>query len=119
MRKVMALTLIAGACAGCVPQASEGGFDSPDPAAKLYAIHRAGEQRDRSALPHLVEQLDSDDPAVRMMSITALKRITGERFGYNPYVAVPQRRQAADRWIEAVRSGWFDVSPNQEVPTQP
>jgi hypothetical protein len=119
MRKATALAMIAAACVGCTPRASEGGFDSPDPAAKLYATHRAGEQRDRSAMPHLVEQLDSDDPAVRMMSIAALERITGERFGYNPYATLTQRRRATDRWIEAVRSGQFGASPNQEAPGQP
>lgn len=101
--------------AGCTPPASEGGFDSPDPASKLYAIHRAGEQNDRAAVPQLVQQLDSDDPAVRMMSIDALERITGERMGYNPYGPLPERREAIERWVEAVREERFSAT-SKEAP---
>lgn len=84
------------ACSG--PPASEGGFDSPDPAAKLYAIVRAGESRDASATVDLIEQLDSDDPAVRMMAIAALERVTGQRLGYRPYDTLAERRMAIERW---------------------
>ncbi|MDH3583249.1 MAG: hypothetical protein OER86_03450, partial [Phycisphaerae bacterium] len=59
-RVVVALALFAGvstAGSGCAPPVSEGGFNAPDPASKLYAIIRAGRERDRSAVPHLIEQL--------------------------------------------------------------
>lgn len=91
------------ACSG--PSASGGGFDSDNPAAKLYAIRRAGGAGDASAVPKLIEQLDSDDPAVRMLAIGALERLTGDRRGYNPYAPWPERRRAADAWAEAWRRG--------------
>jgi hypothetical protein len=93
--------------AGCAPPPiSEGGFDSAQPAAKLYAIRRAGEARDAAAVPKLIEQLDSDDPAVRMFAIEALRRITGQRLGYDPYALPYERhRKVADwvRWYESHR----------------
>jgi hypothetical protein len=88
---------------GCTPPATEGGFDAANPAAKLYAIQRAGLREDRSKIPQLVEQLDSDDPAVRLFAIEALERITGETRGYKPYDPPHRRTQAIDRWIEAYR----------------
>jgi len=94
-------------CGGCAPPASQGGFHSPDPASKLYAIHSAGESRDRKNIPVLVEQLDSDDPAVRVFAINALERITGERLGYNPYADEATRRSAIDAWADAVKTKRF------------
>jgi hypothetical protein len=95
-----------GSCAP--PRASEGGFDSPNPASKLYAIHRAGEHHDITALPRLVEQLDNDDLLVRMMAAQALSRITGTRLGYNPYSPVEEQREAIGRWTDHIRSERWD-----------
>lgn len=89
----------------CTPRASEGTMNSDNPASRLYAIQRAGEERDASAVPQLVESLDSDDPAVRMMAILALEKITGTRRGYDPYAPAMQRHAAVEAWREAVESG--------------
>jgi hypothetical protein len=96
---------------GCAPPASVGGLNSPDPASKLYAIRAAGESRDRTAIPALVEQLENDDPAVRVFSINALERITGERLGYNPYADDVARRASVERWVEAVKNNRFAQGP--------
>ncbi|MAE63080.1 MAG: hypothetical protein CMJ18_02305 [Phycisphaeraceae bacterium] len=91
---------------GCAPPpARDGGFHSDDPASKLYAIVRAGSDADHDSIPHLIEQLDHDDPAVRMFAIVALERITGDRLGYNPYAPLHGRRAAVERWTEAYRRG--------------
>jgi len=100
-------TVAAGAAVlgACAPPASRGGFDSPDPAAKLYAIERAMKHGDRAAVPQIVEQIDSDDPAVRMLAISALQKLTGETRGYRyddpPYL----RQDAVRRWAEAAGAG--------------
>lgn len=94
--------------AGCAPRASQGDFGSPDPAARLYAIRRAGEMRDAQAVRPLVQELSCDDPAVRMFAIHALEQITGTRLGYNPYSEEIVRREAIGRWLEALESGKFD-----------
>lgn len=105
---VMVCVTAAGlAAAGCGPRAADGGFESDNPAARLYAIEQAGETRDRTAIPQLVAQLDSDDATIRLWSIHALERITGERLGYNPYVDAASRRPAVEAWEQAVKDQRF------------
>jgi hypothetical protein len=93
---------------GCSPATDRGGFHSDNPGTKLYAIRDAGRSRDGAAVRDLVEQLDHDDPAVRMLAIQALQRITGTRLGYNPYSQPADREQAIERWKQAVRSGRYE-----------
>lgn len=97
--------LCLGGVGGCTPAVSEGDFYSPDPGTKLYAISRAGQTRDRSAIGHLIEQLESDDQAVRMYAIVALERITGTRMGYVYHAPPHERQPAVQRWVVAYRSG--------------
>jgi len=91
--------LVATACA---PPVSSGGFDAPDPASRIYAIERAMRTDDVSKTPLIVEQLDSDDPAVRFLAIGALEKLTGETYGYHyddpPYLREP----AIQRWVAYV-----------------
>lgn len=87
---------------GCGPPATEARFDSANPSAKLYAIEKAARSGDTSALPQLVEQLDSDDPAVRLMAIEALRRLTGEDHGYCHDDPALLRREAIKRWVAAL-----------------
>ena len=95
------VAVLGGLLAGCAPAVSEGGFDAPDPASRLYAIRRAGRERNLDAVPHLIESLNSDDPVVRMFSIRALERTTGRRLGYDPYSTEVERQAAINRWVEA------------------
>lgn len=88
--------------AACGPAASSGGFDSPNPAAKMYAIEHAVRNNELDAVPRIVEQLDSDDPAVRMLAIAALKRMTGQTHGYCEYDPPEVRRQAIARWEQSL-----------------
>lgn len=101
---------------GCsTTRARDGNFNSDDPAAKLYAITRAGENRDRSSVKHLIDQLGSDDGAVRMMAIIALERIIGTRKGYNPYDSAENRRPAIEAWTQAYRqTGSIDSEIHHE-----
>ena len=95
--------VVPGGCSG--PSADAGGFDNPNPSAKMYAIMEAGRQRDVEAIPDLIEQLNSDDPAVRMLAIHALDRITGKRLGYNAYDPPNERQESIERWIAAYDAG--------------
>jgi len=90
---------------GCTPRATEAEFDSANPAAKLYAIQKAGQKRDADKIPALIEQLNSDDPAVRMYAIIALEKITGTRLNYSPYDPPWRRANAIERWAAAYRGG--------------
>lgn len=90
---------------GCsAPPASQGGFSSNNPASLVYAIHRAGEEKDKTKLPQLVTALENDDPAVRMMAIYALEQITGKRLGYDPYAPPDERAVAVERWEQTIRT---------------
>ena len=82
---------------------------------QLQAVQQAGDTRDRTKIPALVDRLNSDDPAVRMMAINALDRITGTRLGYNPYASAAQRTVAVERWAEAVRNGQFSTASASTV----
>lgn len=90
-------------------------FDSPEPAARNSAIVRAGANKDQEAIPDLVRMLDSDDPATRFLAISALDRITGERFGYEASQDEARRVAAVQRW----RSYANDYRPRGTSPLDP
>lgn len=96
--------MVAGLC-GCTPPTSSGGFDSDDPSSRLYAVIRAGEAGDYSAIPNLIDELGSADQAVRMYAIKALTQITGRRYDYVPYAPIEERHAAINRWMTAYKSG--------------
>lgn len=73
-------------------------FESPDPAARNAAIVDAAARNDRSAVPHLVRMLESDDPATRSLAISALERLTGQTHGYEAWDTRLRREEAIARW---------------------
>jgi hypothetical protein len=101
VRSVLA-SMTACLAGACTAPATEADFDSAVPAARLQAIERAAVQRDETATIQLLEQLDSDDPAVRMLALEALKRLDDDTHGY--WFADPpyERRAAIERWTESV-----------------
>ena len=70
----------------------------PDPSVKIPAIEQAVHDKDQSALPQLVRDLDSDDPAVRFYAIQGLRRLTGQDLGYAYYLDQDQRQAAVRQW---------------------
>jgi hypothetical protein len=110
--RVCAVTAAVLAGGSCAPPATEGGFDSGNPAAKIYAIEEAVRAGDRShpTLRAIVEQLDSDDPAVQFAAASALYRLTGQTHGYRLADPPEQRRRAADRWVRALEADTLDGS---------
>ena len=111
----LAVTVVAAGAFGCGPRATDGGFDSDNPAARLYAIRAAADAGDRAAIPRLVEELDSDDPAVRLWAIHALEELTGQRLNYNPYAGPEGRAPAVAAWRAAVDAGRFGPTPANPV----
>jgi hypothetical protein len=112
MSRRAGLILILALCSlGC-----RGKMPPPNPAAKeiearIPGIKEAGQTRDRSALPALVDSLNDEDPAVRLFAIVALEKFTGDRFGYEYYLDEEQRKPAIARWREWLKQ--------QEQPQQP
>jgi hypothetical protein len=78
-------------------------LDADDATSRLFAIRRAAIQRNAQRLPGLVEQLQSDDPVVRMLAIVALERITGTRLGYDALAERAQRERALRRWVDRLQ----------------
>lgn len=82
---------------GCIPS-TPAGFDSPDPTSRLIAITNAGNTEDRTAIPDLIEQLESHDPGARMLAIRALERITGTTLGYDHAGSIWSRTAGIRKW---------------------
>jgi hypothetical protein len=93
---------------GCTPSVIDGGFDSPMAASRLYAIERAVRDGDTSKIRNIIEQLESDDPAIRMTAIGALERLTHRTYGYHHEDPLLVRREAIRRWRVAYESGELD-----------
>ena len=70
----------------------------PDPSVKIPAIEKAVRLKDRGALPQLVKDLDSDDPAVRFYANHALEQLTGQNFGYRYFDDESRREPASQKW---------------------
>ena len=90
----IAIALISGGCFSREPFS----LTSQHAPSKIPAIKQAVDQRDDQAVPTLVDDLDSDDPAVRFYAIEGLERLTGQTFGYLYYADAPARREAVMKW---------------------
>lgn len=89
------VSLAAGACS---PPRPDRNVTNPDPAGKIPAYKQAVRTRDQRAARQMVEDLESDDPAVRMFAILGLRRLTGRTFGYRYFEDEDSRRAAVQRW---------------------
>ena len=68
----------------------------------MDTIEKAARTNDVSVVRQIVEQLDSDDPAVRLLAIETLRRLTGEEHGYCHDDPPVSRRAAIKRWVAAL-----------------
>jgi HEAT repeat protein len=98
--------LAAAALSACTNPDTAVGFHEDNPAARLRAIRQAAARDDPSAIPDLIDLLESDDPAERLLSIRALERITGQTLGYDHAAPLEDRREAVRRW-----SAWYAQQP--------
>lgn len=111
---VMATILLA--VGGCLP-VQEAGFDAPAPNKRLDAIVGAADAADETTLGRLIGQLESTDPAARLLAIQALERRTGETLGYAHASPAWERRAAVDRWkIYADGLGQAELTSGNDAP---
>jgi len=103
----------------CIP-APTPSFESDSPNARLEAIAQASNASDEDSLRQLVAQLDADDPAARLLAITALHKRTGETLGYRASDSDWRRREAFERWNayldpepEPPETGQADPEPSE------
>jgi hypothetical protein len=90
-----------GACS--VPP-KEPDFESIDPVETTMAIEQASTTRDLTKVDELVAQLDSSDPAIRLVAIAALRDLTGQDLGYNPSDKESDRLAATQRWEDWIKA---------------
>ncbi len=87
---------------GCTAPEAEPDFDAALAASRIAAIELALRRGDVSSTPQIVEQLDSDDRAVRLLAISALEVLTGRTYGYHYDDPPGLREQAIKRWVNHV-----------------
>ena len=75
-----------------------------DPADKIPAIEVAVRRHDRRVIPQLVNDLDNQDPAIRLYVINGLRDLTGQDLGYKYFEDDDQRKPAIDRWRQWLKS---------------
>ncbi|NBP52021.1 MAG: hypothetical protein EBU70_12770, partial [Actinobacteria bacterium] len=92
------------AMAGC-DAAVQPSFDDPVPEARLGAIAGTGEDGASGEVRHLVQNLSSDDPTVRLAAIGALRRRTGRTLGYRFDAPDAERNAAIARWRAELDGG--------------
>jgi hypothetical protein len=96
---VLAICIL-GSAVGCTASRDELSVGARDPALKIPGMKRAVREKDLRTTKQLVEDLDSDDPAVRFYAINALRRLTGEDYQYRYYDDEVQRKPALAKWEE-------------------
>jgi len=98
------------AATGCRSAAqSRAQLQSPNPVDRAKAAVVAAEQKDRDAVHALIGLLDDPDIAVRLYAIAALRRLTGNDYGYRYYASDADRAAAVARWQAAARAGELTV----------
>jgi len=83
-----------GSCIGRDPPS----ITSRNPDQLIPAIKAGVAAKDRQIIPYLVQDLRSDDSAVRFYAIDGLRRLTGQDLGYVYYAEEDDRKAAAGRW---------------------
>jgi hypothetical protein len=102
MRVAFAIVVIATGglgAGGCSEPAGPRTVDSEQLTVKIPAIKEAARSGDMTAAPQLVEDLDSDDAAVRLYAFKGLRELAdGETYGYVYYADYERRRPAVAKW---------------------
>ena len=84
---------------GCHEPTGPRTVNNEDLAVKIPAIKEAAAKKDLSAAPQLVQDLESDDAAVRLFAIMGLREMNGgEELGYVYYADHEQRKPAVAKW---------------------
>lgn len=95
---VLTLSIACFLVTGCSSK-EKPSLTASDPYAQNEWIANAVTAGDMSAVPGLIELLDSSDPAERLVAIGALRSITGLDHGYRIADPPAIRGQAVDRWV--------------------
>jgi hypothetical protein len=119
--------LAAGWIGGCKPVEMQTGtlydrLQNEDPSVRIQAAVEAGNQKDKKAVPLLVDRLSDSDRDVRLFSGMALEKIVGhevfETMGWRSFDPPEKRDQAVGRWRRWVEEH-CEPAASQPATTQP
>ena len=103
--------VMAGWISACAPPIPSGGFDSPDPASRIYAavgvaeqFEKDGVRPDVATLENLIRLLNSSDPAARLVAGDTLRLVTGVNLGFQASAPLSERMVATQRWVRWVKA---------------
>src|SRR3954464_908278 len=97
MRKTILLIALVSA-GGCSEPTGPRVVANPDVSVKVPAMKAAVREHDRAELGAMVDELSSEDPAVRFYAIEGLRRATNQTLGYRYYDDEAARKEATARW---------------------
>lgn len=95
----------------CRPRAPRRPLQDTDPVFVIPAIKQTGEANRTANIPRLIELLDSEDSAVRLASIQALRDLTGEDFGYEVWHDADGRSESVSQWKRWAAENGYGVKP--------
>lgn len=98
---LLALGLLAlSACAPDRPRPLRPADDLRDvnPTRRVQAVAECVRTRDVTQVDRLIDLLDDDDPAVRLMAGQALTDLTGRATGYQAHATPAERRAQVEDW---------------------
>jgi hypothetical protein len=96
---------------GCRPGPPRRPLLDGDPIFLIPAIKKTAKEDHAAEVPRLIELLESEDSAVRLYAIGALRDLTGQNMGYVFYAPLLQRQEGVDRWRRwAVENGLLPSS---------
>jgi len=93
-------------------------IQSPEPGSRVRAIIRAADRSDRVAIPLIIDRLDDEDEAVRVIAIMALKKLTGQDLGYRAFDPLGRRIEAVERWRRWLKDGKIPDVTTRPVATR-
>jgi hypothetical protein len=106
-------TLLPGCRGGMmIFNADRSEIQSADPAVRIRAIIHATRTKDAKATPLIVDRLEDEDEAVRIVAIESLKQLTGKDFGYKAYDPPYVRSAAVERWRSWVKDQGKEPAAN-------
>lgn len=101
MKTVLTVTVLLGlllACNRYESRVHSRGLQSNDPIKQIESIRAIVARNRTSDIPQLIELLADDDQPVQAMASQALIEMTGQNFGFQPYLPSDEKEQIISRW---------------------
>jgi hypothetical protein len=106
MASLLALVPLVGGCR--TGPKSFASVNDPSPLMRARAIGLGEGQPDAVAVPALLSRLSDPDPVVRLAAHEAIKKRSGQDFGYQPYREPNEQPEAIAQW-----QAWWQARASQ------